>query len=225
MRAAVAEAFRQDADDGVAPAVQRDRPADGSRISTEAPAECRSAHQRDTVVALHLLVRAEHAPELRAHVQHAEEPGRHARDRQPLCAIGTLQRCRRAVERTDALEEARFAKIVQFSDGEPALAGADPREQAVDGDEPGLLAPAERAQQHRVHDAEDGGGRADPQRQREHRRGSEPGRAEQAAERKAEIAKQSVHEVSPFAGQSSPAAPSVERSSCQPLPESAPAHV
>ena len=109
---------------------------------------------------------------------------------------GRPQIVRKWIERGDSTRPWEFEHEILAFEGDTGVVRGLTTYPAH-GDEPALLSPSQRAQQHRVDDAEDGGGRADAQRQRRHRGGSEAGRAQQPAEAKPEIAQQGIHGLTP----------------------------
>ena len=70
---------------------------------------------------------------------------------------------------------------------------SQPRELRGQRNQPHLLAPSQRPQQDGVDHAEDGGGGADAQRQRQDRRGGEAGRAEKTSNGEAQVPEHGFH--------------------------------
>src|SRR5256885_8467088 len=113
-RASVTEARRQDSDDAISVAIQRDAAADGRGVSAEAGPKRRGADQRDAVVSFQIFVGSERPSVDGVRSQDLQETRRHLRDPDALGPVAGLQRGGAGVVAPEALEEIGLAKIVEL---------------------------------------------------------------------------------------------------------------
>ena len=181
------KAGRQHADDGACAPVQRHRAADNRRIAAEPPSPQPRADHHHIVLALPFLVGGKRAAERRLNAEDRKEVGR---DRQPFellrladsgqCVRSDPRVARGAEVRRQVLERPVLAPPVGDVGGR-AL-GIRPVAIGVcfpELDETRGIAVRESAPQHRVRDAENGGGGANAERKCERRDTCEPGIAPQ----------------------------------------------
>jgi len=188
--------LRHDPDDREERAVERDGLADDRRVAAEALAPETMADHRDALARVGGTLgkaRAEH----RLHAEHQEEIRRGLDGVDALwIAAGLGQRQLRIPPRRGFVEHLRQAAIVDEVDRrnplvrQPlAVVGLPHRCQAIG------IGIRQRAQNHAVEDAENGRGRADAQRERQHRGDGEARRAAQQAPAEADVLKQCIHGV------------------------------
>ena len=155
------------AEDDMRCAVDRHRASDGRRVAAEEPLP-RSVAQDDKSVAVHILVRCEHAAQFRTAAKDGEEAGRDAPglDDDRLARSGEAAIARpedlEAVQRARSLtepDEVERVKRVSL----PRLAQA--WRQREDAHEAIAVGKRQRPEHRRVHDGEDGGADTGDQRQ------------------------------------------------------------
>ena len=188
--------LRHHADDGEQRAVERDRLADNRRVAAETFAPQAMADHRDPVARVGGTLR-ETGAEHRLHAEHGEEVRRRLDRADPLRVVPRLgQRQLRIPPGRGIVEHLRQAAIVDEVDRRDplvrqplAVVGFPHHRQAIG------IGIWKRAQHHAIEDAEDRGGRADPERQRQHRRDREPRRPPQQAPAEPDVLQQRVHGV------------------------------
>ena len=190
------ESARRDADHPVRVAVQRDRAADGAGVAAEAalPQPVRQ-HRHAGRRANAVLVRGECTACDCTNSGHVEVVAAHDLAADSLGHSVDVERQADAGKRREAAEHAAVAQVdvVRIRRGPQLIAGAGIRRRArgPDGehvDHAIRLGHGDALQQHGVHGAEHRGGPPNPESQRGHDDGREPGLAEQRPDGVADIA-------------------------------------
>jgi hypothetical protein len=183
LRAVEREVRRHDADDLEIEAVQRQRAIDDVRVGAELTAPESIAQHEHAMTSDDVLAGRERAAGRGAHAEYVEEV---RGDEQALHAHGLVAAEREAREsgvarrgsEVDGDVRERSVPLAPAQQVAGRDAGFGPVEQRVhfpELNEGRRVAVRERLQQHGVHDAEDRGGRAGAERQRENRRACEAG--------------------------------------------------
>ena len=163
--------------DGVRPGVEHHRLAEDGTVAAEtAPPETVADHHH-VVVPGPLVVLPQRAPEPRRRAQHRKQRRRDPRPHDALRfgAAGEVEA--HVAKRGHSGEQARPLPVLEIlGNGRAHVAHAQTQEVAFDEAQLVHRGIGERAQQGRVHDAEDGGGRADSEAEDRDHEGREPRR-------------------------------------------------
>ncbi len=180
----IGEAGRHDTDDGARHIVHHDLPADGGGVAVKALAPDALRQHHHTVLSGPVLAGGERPAEHRADSQHVEEvrgDARAADSNRALTIFGGAEVAVVEAPRSHTVEGARPALVEE----EGGIREIDRRDSIVadhmrEAHEPARLRVRQRLQHDPVHEAEDGGRRADAYRENEDHGRGEPGRAPDA---------------------------------------------
>ena len=193
-RDGIVERRRHHADDPVPRRVDRQRRVEHGWRRRVAPAPVRVAEDDDVGPSRLILVRRKGSPERRFGTEYAEQRrGRAHRlnpyDLRRLAHVPARHAiCRQRLERPRLL-----APVMEVRDRHRNLIVRPlGGERFVDAVQPIGLAEGERLQQHRAHDAENGGVRADAERETEHRDEGQPALLAQRSHRETQILDESL---------------------------------
>jgi hypothetical protein len=140
-----------------------------------------------------LILGAKAAADCRRGADHVEEVVRDQTDAQHLRVAFTGERCRRCPDRGKTVEERRaLTEVSELRTGKRPARVSRARHVGPDEDQPPRMRERQRLEKHRVHHAENRGGRSDTERERDDGGGGEAGRLSEPAARVADVAGKAV---------------------------------